>query len=62
MVKLLRSRRSTAHCTRRIPRRPLAHRYLETLPEIANGEASKVWVVPSELTSVVQGLKEGFTK
>jgi regulator of protease activity HflC (stomatin/prohibitin superfamily) len=40
----------------------LAHRYLETLPEIANGEASKVWVVPSELTSVVQGLKEGFTK
>ena len=40
----------------------LAHRYLETLPEIANGEASKVWVVPSELTSVVQGLKDGFTK
>ena len=40
----------------------LAHRYLETLPEIANGEASKVWVLPSELTSVVNGLKEGFTK
>ena len=40
----------------------LAHRYLDTLPEIANGEASKVWVLPSELTSVVNGLKEGFTK
>ena len=40
----------------------LAHRYLETLPEIANGEASKVWVVPSELTAVVNGLKEGFSK
>lgn len=40
----------------------LAHRYLETLPEIANGEASKVWVLPSELTTVVNGLKEGFTK
>jgi regulator of protease activity HflC (stomatin/prohibitin superfamily) len=40
----------------------LAHRYLETLPEIANGEASKVWVLPSELTSVVNNLKEGFTK
>ena len=40
----------------------LAHRYLETLPEIANGSSSKVWVLPSELTSVVNGLKEGFTK
>jgi regulator of protease activity HflC (stomatin/prohibitin superfamily) len=40
----------------------LAHRYLDTLPEIANGEASKVWVLPSELTSVVNGLKEGFAK
>ena len=40
----------------------LAHRYLETLPEIANGEASKVWVLPSELTTVVNGLKEGFSK
>ena len=40
----------------------LAHRYLETLPEIANGSSSKVWVLPSELTSVVNGLKEGFAK
>ena len=40
----------------------LAHRYLDTLPEIANGDASKVWVVPSELTAVVNGLKEGFSK
>jgi len=32
------------------------------LPEISNCEASKVWVLPSELTSVVQGLKEGFSK
>lgn len=39
----------------------LAHRYLETLPEIAKGESSKVWIVPSELTGVVQTLKDGFT-
>lgn len=39
----------------------LAHRYLETLPEIANGTSSKVWVLPSELTSVVNGIKQGFS-
>ena len=28
----------------------LAYQYLRTLPQIADGEASKVWIVPSELT------------
>ena len=28
----------------------LAYQYLQTLPEIAQGPASKLWIVPSELT------------
>lgn len=38
----------------------LADRYLQTLPELAKGEANKVWVVPSELTAVVARLRDGF--
>ena len=40
----------------------LAHRYLETLPEIAQGDANKVWVIPSELTGAMEVLKKGFVK
>lgn len=40
----------------------LAHRYLETLPGIAQGDANKVWVIPSELTGAMETLKKGFTK
>ncbi|PQM44896.1 hypothetical protein C1Y40_04943 [Mycobacterium talmoniae] len=36
----------------------LAYQYLQVLPEIAKGEASKVWVVPSDFGSALQG----FTK
>ena len=36
----------------------LAYQYLLTLPQIAQGEASKVWVVPSDFGSALQG----FTK
>jgi len=39
----------------------LTHRYLEALPELAKGEANKVWVIPGELTSAVAGLKDAFT-
>jgi regulator of protease activity HflC (stomatin/prohibitin superfamily) len=36
----------------------LAYQYLETLPKMAQGEANKVWVVPSDFGSALQG----FTK
>ncbi|WP_343600662.1 SPFH domain-containing protein [Mycobacterium sp.] len=36
----------------------LAYQYLLTLPQIAQGEASKVWVVPSDFSAALQG----FTK
>jgi regulator of protease activity HflC (stomatin/prohibitin superfamily) len=31
----------------------LAYQYLQTLPQIAQGEANKVWIIPSELQSAV---------
>lgn len=40
----------------------LAYRYLETLPEIANGQASKVWVLPAELTGALDRLTEGLRR
>ncbi|MFF0867721.1 SPFH domain-containing protein [Nonomuraea sp. NPDC003560] len=36
--------------------RLLAYQYLQTLPEIAKGDANKVWIVPSELGKVLEGL------
>ena len=36
----------------------LAYQYLEKLPLMANGQASKVWIVPSDFGSAL----EGFTK
>jgi regulator of protease activity HflC (stomatin/prohibitin superfamily) len=36
----------------------LAYQYLQTLPKMAQGEANKVWVVPSDFGSALQG----FTK
>ena len=39
----------------------LAYQYLQTLPQIAASESSKVWVVPSELTAALQGLSTAFT-
>ncbi|OAA28717.1 membrane protease subunit, stomatin/prohibitin [Frankia sp. EI5c] len=34
----------------------LAYQYLQMLPRLAQGQASKLWIVPSELTSALQGL------
>ena len=34
----------------------LAYQYLQMLPRIAQGQANKVWIVPSELTSALGGL------
>jgi hypothetical protein len=36
----------------------LAYQYLQVLPEMARGEANKVWVVPSDFNTALQG----FTK
>src|SRR5215475_379636 len=36
----------------------LAYQYLQTLPQMARGEANKVWMVPSDFGSALQG----FTK
>ena len=36
----------------------LAYQYLQTLPKIAEGDANKVWVVPSDFNTALQG----FTK
>src|SRR6201992_1936591 len=36
--------------------RLLAYKYLEMLPEIAQGSANKLWIVPSELNKALEGL------
>jgi regulator of protease activity HflC (stomatin/prohibitin superfamily) len=38
----------------------LAHRYLQALPEVAKGDANKVWVIPAELTAALGRLKDGL--
>lgn len=38
----------------------LAHRYLQALPEVAKGDANKVWIIPAELTGALARLKDGF--
>ncbi|GAA2523050.1 SPFH domain-containing protein [Pilimelia columellifera] len=34
----------------------LAYQYLQALPQIANGQASKIWIVPAELTKALEGM------
>jgi regulator of protease activity HflC (stomatin/prohibitin superfamily) len=36
----------------------LAYQYLQVLPQIARGDANKVWVIPSELTQALSGISE----
>lgn len=38
----------------------MAYQYLQKLPEIANGTASKLWVIPSELTQALSTLSSAF--
>jgi regulator of protease activity HflC (stomatin/prohibitin superfamily) len=44
----------------------LAYKYLEQLPAIANGSASKVWVIPAELSgaasAIIRAFKDGGNK
>lgn len=39
----------------------LSYQYLRTLPEIAKGDSSKIWVVPTELTAALDAVTKGFS-
>jgi membrane protein implicated in regulation of membrane protease activity len=39
----------------------LAYQYLQKLPEIADGEASKVWMIPSDLGQTLMGFWQAVT-
>ena len=38
----------------------LAYQYLQTLPQLAQGEGSTFWVIPSEVTSALQAVTKAF--
>ncbi|MCM3656875.1 SPFH/Band 7/PHB domain protein [Agromyces mediolanus] len=38
----------------------LAYQYLQTLPQLAQGQANKLWIVPSELTEALKGIGKAF--
>lgn len=39
----------------------LSYQYLQMLPELAKGESSKIWVIPTELTAALNSITEGFS-
>jgi regulator of protease activity HflC (stomatin/prohibitin superfamily) len=39
----------------------LAYQYLQTLPQLAQGEGSTFWVIPSEVTSALQAVTQAFS-
>jgi regulator of protease activity HflC (stomatin/prohibitin superfamily) len=40
--------------------RLLAYQYLQALPEIARGDANKLWIVPSEISKALEGIGTFF--
>jgi regulator of protease activity HflC (stomatin/prohibitin superfamily) len=38
----------------------MAYQYLQALPQIANGQASKVWIIPAELNRALEGIGNAF--
>ncbi|MGP3913017.1 SPFH domain-containing protein [Nonomuraea sp. 10N515B] len=40
----------------------LAYQYLQVLPQLAQGEGNTFWVIPSEVTSALQGVSNAFTE
>ncbi|NQW64882.1 MAG: SPFH/Band 7/PHB domain protein [Actinobacteria bacterium] len=40
----------------------LAYQYLQQLPAIANGSASKIWVIPAELSGAAEQIIKAFKK
>ncbi len=39
----------------------LAYQYLQTLPQIAQGDANKLWIIPSEIGDAIKGIGGAFT-
>jgi regulator of protease activity HflC (stomatin/prohibitin superfamily) len=39
----------------------LGYQYLQMLPQIAQGQSNKLWIVPSELTEALKGIGRAFT-
>ena len=39
----------------------LGYQYLQMLPQIAEGPANKLWIIPSELTEALKGIGTAFT-
>jgi hypothetical protein len=40
----------------------LAYQYLQVLPQIAQGEANKVWIIPSEVTQALANIGSAIPK
>ena len=40
----------------------LAYQYLQVLPQIAQGESNKVWIIPSEITQALANLELGAAR
>jgi regulator of protease activity HflC (stomatin/prohibitin superfamily) len=40
----------------------LSYQYLQMLPELAKGEANKIWVIPSEFTQALSGLSGAMSR
>ncbi len=40
----------------------LAYQYLQMLPQLAQGSGSTFWVIPSEVTSALQGVSRAFSE
>lgn len=38
----------------------LAYQYMQTLPQVAKGDANKVWLVPSDFGKALEGFARGF--
>ena len=38
----------------------LAYQYIQALPEVASGDANKVWIIPAELTRAMESLSSAF--
>ncbi|MDY5147294.1 hypothetical protein DDD64_06625 [Actinotignum sanguinis] len=38
----------------------LSYEYIKTLPQIANSQSSKLWIVPTELTAALDAVQKGF--
>ncbi|KMY22654.1 SPFH/Band 7/PHB domain protein [Actinobaculum suis] len=39
----------------------LSYQYIKTLPEIANSQSSKLWLIPSEFSSALEAVARGFS-